>query len=200
MFDRMMAVALTAAVCLGVSAQTGNPLPTAPVVARYTYPVASVTVNEVVGKLTWLGSGFAVSAGGAAAAAAPVPQEPKPESTSPATPDPYALINVYRLGRMLGALGHPAIFINHEYMGELDNSSYVQYRLGSGTVVVTATFAIIGPDVPGEGSVRARVEIQAEAGKTYYLKWSVSGGGGKMQLMDAAKGAKEIKGLHPVHR
>jgi hypothetical protein len=134
------------------------------------------------------------------APAAPVPQEPAPASTSAAKPEPQALIYIYRQRHTLGAAGHPIIFVNHEYLGELHNSDYAQYKVPSGTVLVGATNAIMGSQVPGEEAVRVRVEIDAEAGKTYYLKWSVSSSGGKMQLVDAAKGAKEIKGLHPVKR
>jgi hypothetical protein len=43
-----------------------------------------------------------------------------------------------------------------------------------------------------------RLHIEVEAGKTYYVKWSGSSSGGKMQLQDAAAGAKEIRKLHPV--
>lgn len=43
-----------------------------------------------------------------------------------------------------------------------------------------------------------RFETDVEAGKTYFLKWSwsKSNPGGKMELMDVVKGAKEIKGLN----
>jgi hypothetical protein len=44
--------------------------------------------------------------------------------------------------------------------------------------------------------VRVRIEIEVEAGKTYYVRWSVSGNYGKMELVDPANGAKEIEKLH----
>ena len=44
----------------------------------------------------------------------------------------------------------------------------------------------------------AGVVIKAEAGRTYYVKWSVSGFVGKLQVVDAATGAKEMKKLHPA--
>jgi hypothetical protein len=47
--------------------------------------------------------------------------------------------------------------------------------------------------------IKKRVRIEAEAGKTYYVKWSAaSASGGKMTLEDEVTGAKGIKGLHPV--
>lgn len=44
--------------------------------------------------------------------------------------------------------------------------------------------------------VKERLRIEAEAGKTYYVEWSVSGSGGKMKFVDAATGAKKISNLH----
>ena len=40
------------------------------------------------------------------------------------------------------------------------------------------------------------VRIEAEAGKTYYVRWSVSSSGGNLKLEDEATGAKQLKGLH----
>jgi hypothetical protein len=46
------------------------------------------------------------------------------------------------------------------------------------------------------GNLHLQLRIEAEAGNTYYVKWSVSTSGGKMNLVDAAIGEKEIRGLH----
>jgi hypothetical protein len=43
--------------------------------------------------------------------------------------------------------------------------------------------------------LKERVRVEAEAGKTYYVKWSLTASGGKMELVDEAKGAKEVRGL-----
>jgi hypothetical protein len=40
--------------------------------------------------------------------------------------------------------------------------------------------------------IGSRIDIEVEAGKTYYVKWFVSHLSQKMELVDAAKGAKEI--------
>lgn len=40
---------------------------------------------------------------------------------------------------------------------------------------------------------KERLRIEVEAGKTYYVRWA----GKKMELVDAAKGTKEISGLQP---
>jgi len=45
-----------------------------------------------------------------------------------------------------------------------------------------------------------RILVNTEAGKTYYVRWSVGhfGAGGELELVDEATGAKEMKGLHPA--
>jgi hypothetical protein len=44
-----------------------------------------------------------------------------------------------------------------------------------------------------------RIRVEAEAGKTYYLKWTseAMASGIKVTLMDPETGAKEMKKLHP---
>jgi hypothetical protein len=46
--------------------------------------------------------------------------------------------------------------------------------------------------------VKSRLQVEAKAGGTYYVKWSITGRGGKMEPMDEAKGAKEMHRLHPA--
>jgi hypothetical protein len=46
--------------------------------------------------------------------------------------------------------------------------------------------------------VKARVRIDAEPGKTYYVKWSWAVSGGKMEVVDEATGAKDVRKLHPT--
>lgn len=47
-------------------------------------------------------------------------------------------------------------------------------------------------------AIYAAVAIRAEAGKTYYIRYSLSLSAVKLELVDAATGAREIKGLHPA--
>jgi hypothetical protein len=44
--------------------------------------------------------------------------------------------------------------------------------------------------------VHVFLRIEAEAGKTYYVKWSVSSSGGKLTLENEATGEKEARKLH----
>lgn len=49
------------------------------------------------------------------------------------------------------------------------------------------------PAVPGP----THIAIPVEAGKAYYIRWSVTFHGGKIELVDEATGAKHIRKLHP---
>lgn len=60
---------------------------------------------------------------------------------------------------------------------------------GSGDAVYLLDLALN----PGN-RLHEALRIEVEAGKTYYVEWSA----GKMKMIDPAKGAKEIRGLHPA--
>src|SRR5208337_4788952 len=49
------------------------------------------------------------------------------------------------------------------------------------------------PAVPGP----THIAIPVEAGKAYYIRWSVTFHGGKLDLVDEETGAKHIRKLHP---
>ncbi len=196
---------------------------------------------------------------------------------------------------MLGAFGHPVLFVNDYLLAQLQTSNYTYMEVPKGSVVVTATFAFQGhlafptptgdwaklpgcagldwrrlaaaspTDVSGcrdglaelfsrcspkvtfsgcalpgcvliktthvpacfsslagsadapfllsmapqlrnaltnglphksTGNLHLQLAIEAEAGKTYYIKWSVSTSGGKMSLVDVTAGEKGIRGCH----
>jgi hypothetical protein len=44
-----------------------------------------------------------------------------------------------------------------------------------------------------------RIAIDVEAGKTYYIMWSYTMRGGKLELMDSTTGAKDILKCHPAN-
>ncbi len=100
---------------------------------------------------------------------------------------------------MLGAAGYDRFFVNSEYLAALHNSSYAQREVPQGTVVFTTlsrvSKVLIGmyllSQLQTEGKERLRMEV--EAGKTYYVKWSI---GGKMKVVDEETGVREIEGLH----
>jgi hypothetical protein len=47
-------------------------------------------------------------------------------------------------------------------------------------------------------AMRESAKIEAVSGMTYYVRWSATGSGGKMNLVDGPIGAKNLRGLHPV--
>jgi len=120
-------------------------------------------------------------------------------ATAPPTPTGKALIYVYRQGRMVGAAGYDHIFVNSQYLAALHNSNYAQREVPAGTAIFT-TLSRMNQVFVGEAELmklqknaKERFRMEVEAGKTYYVKWSI---GGKMKLVDAATGAKEMSGLH----
>lgn len=133
----------------------------------------------------------------------PAPQQSHPGDVSSTPHAGKALVYVYRQGRVLGAAGYDRIFVNNEYLAALHNSNYAQREVQPGTIVF-ATLPRM-KHVPGaileaelmklRKKAKERFRMEVEAGKTYYVKWSI---GGKMKLMDAATGAKEMSACHPA--
>jgi hypothetical protein len=123
----------------------------------------------------------------------------KGQSTASPAPAGKALIYVYRQGRVVGAAGYDHIFVNNEYLAALHNSNYAQREVPPGTVVFTTlsrlnkVFIAQAELMELQKKAEERFRMEVEAGRTYYVKWSI---GGKMKLVDAATGAKEIRGLH----
>ena len=74
-------------------------------------------------------------------AAMPAPQDSTAVSTSPAPPDAKASIYVYRERHMVGAAGHPLIFVNGNFLAVMRNANYAKVEVPQGTTVVSATVA-----------------------------------------------------------
>lgn len=114
-----------------------------------------------------------------------------------------ARIYVYRVGSMVGAIGYDILFVNDEHLAALRNSNYAQCDVPAGTVVFSGIPRVkktpIALDLQlitnHKNTAKERFRMVAEPGKTYYVRWSV---GGKMKLVDADKGAKEMSGLNPA--
>jgi len=134
-------------------------------------------------------------------------QETKP-AAPPTAPSPgKALVFVYRVYRFTGSAAHDHLFLNGIYWAYLKNSEYAYMEVDPGTVVVTGTTAMYTVDVFTAVATAAhdatkkeneRIHFDAEAGKTYYLKWTSApmGTGVKVTMMDPEKGAKEMSKLH----
>lgn len=143
-------------------------------------------------------------------AAAQIPVNPTPANAC-ATPTPSAgkaLVCVYRVGRFTGSASHDNLFINHTFLAKLLNGEYASMEVPAGPVIVTGVAkmyygpSIIMSSAAAVNETRKEVErtrFDADAGTTYYLKWTsgVFGSGITLVSVDAGTGAKELGKLHP---
>jgi hypothetical protein len=114
-----------------------------------------------------------------------------------AVPDGKAVVYVYRERRGLGSGGSPDIFINGEKVVKLISGGFYIYYADPGDVVFSNQFAI-GPlgilwavvDRIAEAKKRAILQFQAEAGKTYYVEWSL---GYKVALREPEQASKILQ-------
>ncbi len=149
---------------------------------------------------------------GSAQEAAPPAQDAKAvavAATPPAAPSPgKALIYIYRVGRFTGSASHDHLFINGVYVAYLLNSEYAWLEVPPGPAVVTGMPEMYyGGIIQSTGAAlnearnkeNERIRLDAEADKTYYLKWTAGAmaTGIKVTLEDAGVGAKEMSKLHP---
>jgi len=132
--------------------------------------------------------------------------KPAPPPTAPSAGK--ALVFIYRVGRAVGSAAHDHLYVNGVYLAYLKNSEYAGMEVEPGPVVVTGSTEMYYAGGVGMSSYAAirdttkkeneRIRLDAEAGKTYYLKWT-SGAmatGVKVTLMDPGVGAKEMSKLH----
>jgi hypothetical protein len=135
-------------------------------------------------------------------------QDAKAAAAPPSAPSPgKALVYIYRTYNFVGSAAHDHLFINGIYWAYLKNSEYAWMEVDPGTVVVGGTTAMYTVDVFTAAATAAhdatkkeneRIHFDAEAGKTYYLKWTSStmGTDVKVTMVDPGKGAKEMSKLH----
>ena len=136
-----------------------------------------------------------------------IAEDSKAPAVLPAPSEGKAIVCIYRVYRFTGSASHDEIFVNDTHLGKLLNSEYVFTEVPAGTVViaglpkmyygsVTMSAGAALNDARKKENERARFE--AEAGKTYYFKWTA----GTMATMikvtpeDPAIGAKEMSKLH----
>lgn len=118
-----------------------------------------------------------------------------------------AIVCVYRTYRFTGSAAHDELFINDKHVGKLLNSEYAFTEVEPGTVIIGGLPKMYyGSAAMSAGAAlnqarqkeNERARFEAEAGKTYYLKWT----SGTMATMikvtpvDPGVGAKEIRKLH----
>jgi hypothetical protein len=134
-------------------------------------------------------------------------EDSKSPAVLPVPSDGKAIVCIYRVGRFTGSASHDEIFVNEVHLGKLLNSEYMFTEVPAGTVViaglpkmyygsVTMSIGAALNDARKKENERARFE--AEAGKTYYYKWTAGAmaTGIKVTPEDPAVGAKEMSKLH----
>jgi len=118
-----------------------------------------------------------------------------------------AIVCIYRTYRFTGSAAHDEVFINDTHVGKLLNSEYAFTEVEPGIVIIAGLPKMYyGSAVMSVGAAlnqarqreNERARLEAEAGKTYYFKWT----SGTMATMikvtpvDPGVGAKEIRKLH----
>lgn len=136
-----------------------------------------------------------------------VAQDSKSEGVLPAPSAGKAIVCIYRTYRFTGSASHDEIFVNDVHLGKLLNSEYEFTEVPPGTVVIAGLPKMYyGSVIMSAGAAlnqarqkeNERARFEAEAGKTYYFKWTA----GTMATMikvtpvDPAAGAKDIRKLH----
>lgn len=131
----------------------------------------------------------------------------KPSAVLPAPSEGKAIVCIYRVGRFTGSAAHDELYINDVHLAKLLNGEYAFMEVPPGTVIVSGLPKMYyGGVIQSTGAALSearakeneRARFEAEAGKTYYLKWT-SGAmatGIKVTPEDPSVGAKEVSKLH----
>lgn len=136
-----------------------------------------------------------------------VAQDSKTPVVLPAPSSGKAIVCIYRMYRFTGSAAHDELYVNDTHLAKLLNSEYAFTEAPPGTVVISGLPKMYyGSAVMSAGAAlnqarqkeNERARFEAEAGKTYYFKWT----SGTMATMikvtpvDAEVGAREIRKLH----
>jgi hypothetical protein len=132
----------------------------------------------------------------------------KEPAVLPAPSAGKAIVCIYRLSRFTGSQAHDHISVNGIQLGELLNGEYEFTEVAPGTVVISGlpkmyygsiTMSAVAAANNASRKENERARFEAEAGKTYYFKWTGGpmGSGIKVTPEEPAVGAKEMSKLHP---
>src|ERR1035437_1778844 len=135
-------------------------------------------------------------------------QDSKPPAVLPAPSSGKAIVCIYRVYRFTGSSSHDELYINGTHLAKLLNSEYAFMEVTPGTVVISGLpkeyyGSIIISAAAAANQARQkenkRARFEAEAGKTYYFKWTAGAfaTGIKVTPVDPGVGAKEMSKLHP---
>ncbi|WP_348263371.1 DUF2846 domain-containing protein [Telmatobacter sp. DSM 110680] len=136
-----------------------------------------------------------------------VAEDSKTPAVLPAPSAGKAIVCIYRTYRFTGSASHDELFVNDTHLAKLLNSEYAFIEVPPGTVVIAGlpkmyygsiTMSVGAALNQARQKENERARFEAEAGKTYYFKWTA----GTMATMikvtpvDPSVGAKEISKLH----
>jgi len=136
------------------------------------------------------------------------PAQAQTDGALPAPSSGKAIVCIYRTYRFTGSSAHDELYINGVHLAKLLNSEYAFMEVAAGTVVISglpkeyygsAVMSIGAAANQARQKENERTRFEAEAGKTYYFKWTSGpmATGIKVEPVDGAKGAKDIRKLHP---
>jgi hypothetical protein len=125
----------------------------------------------------------------------------------PAPSSGKAIVCIYRTYRFTGSSAHDELYVNGTHLGKLLNSEYEFMEVPPGTVVISGlpkeyyggiTMSVAAAANQARQKENERARLEAEAGKTYYFKWTAGpmATGIKVTPEDPGVGAKEIRKLH----
>ena len=134
-------------------------------------------------------------------------QNSKTPAVLPAPSTGKAIVCIYRNGRFTGSAAHDEIFVNDTHLGKLLNGEYEFTEVPPGTVVIaglpkmyygSAIMSAAAAVNQARQKENERARFEAEAGKTYYFKWTSEpfATGIKVTLEDPSVAAKEMSRLH----
>jgi len=134
-------------------------------------------------------------------------QDSKGPAVVPAPSSGKAIVCIYRTYRFTGSSAHDELYVNGTHLAKLLNSEYAFMEVPAGTVVISGLpkeyyGSVIMSAAAAANQARQkeneRARFEAEAGKTYYFKWTSGpfATGIKAEPVDPGKGAKDIRKLH----
>src|SRR5579862_4459629 len=118
-----------------------------------------------------------------------------------------AMVCIYRTYRFTGSSAHDELYVNGTHLAKLLNSEYAFMEVPAGTVVISglpkeyygsAIMSIGAALNQARQKENERARFEAEAGKTYYFKWTSGTMATMIKVMpvDSDAGAREIRKLH----
>jgi len=134
-------------------------------------------------------------------------QDSKASKPLPSPSTGKAIVCIYRTYRFTGSASHDELYVNDTHLGKLLNSEYVFTEVPSGTVVISGLPKMYyGSAIMSAGAAlnqarqkeNERARFEAEAGKTYYFKWTAGAMATMIKVtpVDPETGAKEMRKLH----